>query len=316
MPDQKEAGKAFEFAILSTASNFLSRRTSTQIVENSSLKIAEASFNMFDSVSKEKYLKAAYSAFEHIVLLEPKLSSANDNNDVLELQLAPDNLGNKGDVRDVLFIKSKQNWEIGISAKNNHRAVKHSRLSDKLDFGTEWFGLNCNKSYFDYINPYFLELRKLKSEGKMWRELKNKADRFYLPILTGFKNELMLLNKQNSQSIPSKLLKYLIGGKDFYKVIKRNRKTEIYGFNFNGSLNKPTKHIRPQFKVAQLKLPKRIIELDFKVGSKDTLLLVCSEGWSVSFRIHNASSRIEPSLKFDINLVGQPPTLYSHHVSW
>ena len=36
----------------------------------------------------------------------------------------------------------------------------------------------------------------------------------------------------------------------------------------------------------------------------------------MSFRIHNASSKVEPSLKFDINLIGQPQALYSHHINW
>ncbi|MDR2122992.1 MAG: HaeIII family restriction endonuclease [Flavobacteriaceae bacterium] len=33
-------------------------------------------------------------------------------------------------------------------------------------------------------------------------------------------------------------------------------------------------------------------------------------------RIHNASTKVEPSLKFDINLIGQPQSLYSHHLNW
>jgi len=35
-----------------------------------------------------------------------------------------------------------------------------------------------------------------------------------------------------------------------------------------------------------------------------------NEGWQISFRIHNASSRIEASLKFDINLVSTPRSLF------
>ena len=44
---------------------------------------------------------------------------------------------------------------------------------------------------------------------------------------------------------------------------------------------------------------------------RETILLVTlDEGWQISFRIHNASSRIEPSLKFDINLVSAPHSLH------
>jgi hypothetical protein len=33
------------------------------------------------------------------------------------------------------------------------------------------------------------------------------------------------------------------------------------------------------------------------------------KGWQISFRIHNASTMVEPSLKFDINIVGLPSNL-------
>lgn len=316
MPNQKEAGKAFEYAILNSAFSIISENTKVNVVENSSYVIAKECFNLYDSSIKNQYNLAANSAINHIISLEPILQHSINKSDVLEIQLAADNFGIKGDVRDVLFIRLNQKWEIGISAKNNHRAVKHSRLSDKLDFGQEWFGLKCNKRYFNNINPIFEELRILKEKDKFWRDLINKADRFYLPILKNFKEELLELDKFYPDIVPSKLLKYLIGNKDYYKVIKRNKKTEIYGFNFYGTLNKSINYLKPIFRVSQLKLPKRIIEFDFKNSSKDTLILICDEGWAISFRIHNASSLVEPSLKFDINIIGQPPNLYSHHISW
>jgi len=51
------------------------------------------------------------------------------------LEIVSDLQGQSGDVRDVLAIRSLQKWEIGVSAKNNHRAVKHSRLSNDINFG-------------------------------------------------------------------------------------------------------------------------------------------------------------------------------------
>jgi len=137
-----------------------------------------------------------------------------------------------------------------------------------------------------------------------------------VPVLNAFRNELRILDNSNVGTVPAKLLSYLLGNEDFYKIIKRTRKTEIYGFNLNGTLNKSSKHTKPIAKVTRLKLPTRIIDLAFKENSTDTLLLFCDEGWQISFRIHNASSRVEPSLKFDINLIGQPPALYSHHLNW
>ncbi|WP_374110347.1 HaeIII family restriction endonuclease [uncultured Streptococcus sp.] len=39
-------------------------------------------------------------------------------------------------------------------------------------------------------------------------------------------------------------------------------------------------------------------------------------GWTISFRIHNASSRIEPSLKFDIQLIGFPSAITNIEHYW
>ena len=53
-----------------------------------------------------------------------------------------------------------------ISAKNNHRAVKHSRLSNKINFGEKWLGVSCSDNYFKEINPIFDMLASLRSKDK------------------------------------------------------------------------------------------------------------------------------------------------------
>ena len=59
-----------------------------------------------------------------------------------------------------------------------------------------------------------------------------------------------------------------------------------------------------------------IYSFDYKEGSSNTLILVLDKGWTISFRIHNASSRIEPSLKFDIQLVGIPSAVANIEQYW
>lgn len=316
MPSQTEAGKAFEFALFTEAYNYLVNTHQVLVKNDSSYNVAESCFYLFNQATQTNYLRAAKAAISHIIEIEPRLENPISNNDILTLQIVPDSEGIRGDVRDVLFIRSTQNWEIGISAKNNHKAVKHSRLSDRIDFGKEWLNLNCSEVYFNSVVPIFSELRLIKEKNELWRNLKDKHKRFYIPILEAFQKEMLRLDVENPATVPSALLSYLIGNKDFYKVIKRPNKTEIYGFNLYGTLNKSAVKIKPTFKVNRLKLPTRIIEFSFKPNSTDTLFLTCDEGWQISFRIHNASSKVEPSLKFDINLIGQPPALYTHHIHW
>ena len=316
MATQTEAGKAFEYALVKKTYELLSQYHSVELKEDSSLQVAKKCFDLFSVKEQDKYLRTAITAIQHIIEIEPKLENPSSAYDILTLQIAADSEGIKGDVRDVLLLRSSQNWEIGISAKNNHKAVKHSRLSDKIDFGKEWLSLSCSTSYFNKVLPIFQELRQLKEQHELWRNLSGKHTRFYMPVLEAFKNELMQLDRQNPSIVPANLLRYLIGNKDFYKVIKRSGKTEIYGFHLYNTLNKSAEKVKPKFKVPRLKLPTRIIEIILKPNSTDTIILTCDEGWQISFRIHNASSKVEPSLKFDINLIGQPPSLYTHHLNW
>jgi len=89
---------------------------------------------------------------------------------------------------------------------------------------------------------------------------------------------------------------------------------EIQAYNIHGTLNQSFEKQRPKVKIQKLKLPTRLIEVVFKNDSKTTLLVSLDEGWQIAFRIHNASSRVEPSLKFDINLISAPHTLFTQHV--
>ena len=245
------------------------------------------------------------------------MANGLSENDVLQLEVVADKAGQAGDVRDVLAIRSLQKWEIGISAKNNHRAVKHSRLSNDIDFGQKWLGIPCSVDYFEEIKPVFNNLAKLRTASKAtqkWDTLGDYHSSVYVPVLNAFKTELLKLDKENPGIIAERLVEYLIGNQDFYKVIKGKNKVEIQAYNLQGTLNLPFENIKPKARIQRLKLPNRLIEVVYQDNSQTTLLVTLNEGWQISFRIHNASSRIEPSLKFDINLVSAPHSLFSNQL--
>lgn len=52
----------------------------------------------------------------------------------------------------------------------------------------------------------------------------------------------------------------------------------------------------------------------FKDGSDSTMILTMDHGWTISFRIHSAATKVERSLKFDISLIGNPPVLFSQYL--
>jgi len=316
MSKQIKNGKAFEYALLSESYRILKEVGTVIIVENSSLKKAKDFFNEFDSKKQNSFKIAALKAVEFIKTLEPRLLSSKLKNDILSIELVSDKAGQAGDVRDVVFIRSKQNWEIGISAKNNHRAVKHSRLSQKLDFGEKWLGVACSSNYFIEIEAVFEMLKKLKAKDKntKWSSIENMHQVVYLPILNAFKKELIRLDSENNRVIAERLVKYLIGHQDFYKVIKGKDLVEVQAYNLGNTLGQAAGSLKPKIKVPRLKLPSRIIEVVFKEESLNTLIVALDEGWQISFRIHNASSRVGPSLKFDVNLISSPHTLFTNHI--
>ena len=247
--------------------------------------------------------------------MEPMIIENGD--DILTLHIQTDNEGKEGDVRDIVIARHDVKWEIGLSLKHNHFAVKHSRLAKGLDFGKKWFGIECSESYWNDIKPIFDYLSQQKTESKKWNELPSKDRTVYVPLLQAFMDELKRSNALDS-AVPQKMVEYLLGEFDFYKVISIDSKriTRIQSYNMHGQLNHSSKTIKPQIHIPLVCLPTRIVNLEFKPNSTNTVELYMDGGWQFSFRIHNASTKVETSLKFDIQIVGMPTTIITINCSW
>ena len=139
----------------------------------------------------------------------------------------------------------------------------------------------------------------------------------YVPLLNTFMRELKRLFNVNQSMTAQKLIKYLIGRKPFYKLIKNDRDNTsvLKVFNFVPGLGKPYNGVRPDCRPQTIPLPTRCVELAFQDGGqRNTISLIMDKGWQVDFRIHSASTKIEPSLKFDVTLEGNPPVLFTQHL--
>ena len=259
--------------------------------------------------------ESALAAVETLFELEPLI--VEDGDDELVLKIQQDSRGEEGDVRDILMVRRNIEWEIGLSLKHNHFAVKHSRLSRSLDFGDKWFGVPCSKKYWEDIKPIFDYLVEEKFKGTNWSELPAKEVDVYIPLLTAFMNEVRRSN-ENDNSIPRKMVEYLLGEFDFYKVvgIDNKRITQIQTFNLHGTLNQSSKKEMPKIKIPIASLPSRIVSLEFKPDSANTIELYMDGGWQFSFRIHNASTKVEPSLKFDVQILGIPTAIMTIECKW
>ncbi len=318
--NQTELGKAFEYACAFTIHNKCKDADyAVEIEQSPQVDTAKRFFEYLNATERDNYIKGAKAALKIIERLEPKMSDYSGD---LVISLQTDSKGQEGDVRDVLI--TIDNWEIGLSCKHNHEAVKHSRLSDTIDFGKDWFGKTCSQEYFDAVRSVFLPLRKIRDDSKaagnpaLWSDMPDKEDKCYVPVLEAFIKELKRLDSTFPGEIPSSLVRYLIGDKDFYKVIMNDKRryTQIESININGSLNQPNGKKQALINVPVMKLPTKFYEIDFKEGQKNTIVVVCDQGWNISMRIHNASSRIEPSLKFDVQLMAMPSSILTQIEPW
>ena len=319
-----EYGKAYEYACLIAIREHLSGKTDCDITtqESDALQTAKTAFEKAEKEGlSDKLVKAANAAARVIVRLEPQLEYGNGS---LNLVIQTDAQGIAGDVRDVVCVRGANGWEIGISCKHNHHAVKHSRLSATIDFGQEWVGVPCSQQYFDAVVPLFNELRDMRANAiengeplPLWNDIPDKAERYYVPVLNAFLAELKRL-ADNNPDVPSKLIEYLLGRYDFYKVITddRHKTTRVEAINIAGNLNKSANGHRSIVDVAKLKLPTRFYHMGFVPDSDNKLEIVCDEGWTLTMRIHNASSKIEPSLKFDVQLVSLPSSIHAQVEPW
>ena len=323
---QTSFGKAFEYAVSEAFYKELQHQgMNVQKVDSSKAYItAENKYNSLDSIIQEKMVKAAEASVDTVFKFEPNLNHGSER---IEISIQDDSQGIIGDVSDVVIRKNEINWQIGISCKHNHIALKHSRLSDKIDFGKEWLEYPCSNEYWNEVRPQFETYRKMienipKNERPLWKEIAptdaDKVNLVYKPILEAFKEELLRLHENNPE-VPKRLIHYLLGKKDFYKVISvdREKKTNIQAYNIHDTLSVAYGKEKATHRATKLsgKMPSQIYNISFN-NSGTTLIVVMDEGWTVSMRLHNASSKIEPSLKFDIQLTGTPSSLSTLSSYW
>ncbi len=311
-----DQGRAFEYACVIELKDRI-EDVRPVIIDEESVIAARRAWETQTDEQQSCYLKAANAFIDTLFSAEPLILECDNDNDDVILSINKDSDAEGGDVRDIVITRNSIRWDIGLSMKHNHFAAKHSRLSSTIDFGLKWYGTPCADSYWDVVKPIFERLKKFKKENIAWRDMTDKENTVYEPIVSAFIDELNRAY-QNDNTIPARLISYLLGIRDFYKVVAIDRKeiTEFQSFNLRGELNKDGKHSKASLFIPKADLPTEIISLRFKPNSRSTAELYLNNGWSLSFRIHNASTIVEPSLKFDIQFLGVPANIITVNCQW
>lgn len=286
-PSQTESGKAFEYGIASQCAILLD----AELTNNAPMQNARRAYDRFSAAEQGRIDMAAAEAITFLLGFEPRLAVATS------VRLQADNAGRVGDVRDVII--QTQQGEVGVSAKHRNTSLKHSRLSDTLDFGNSWYGVPCSDDYWDAVRPIFGNLRRLRQAEELWRNLPDKWGDYYAPILGAFVEEV-----QQHANVTAMTQYLLAGAHDYYKVIKENGTVTLQSFNVNNTLGWGQR----------VPMPDELIRIAMQPNSRSTAIMVANHGWQISFRLHNASSKVEPSLKFDVKLIGTPERLTRQNI--
>ena len=239
MASQTQNGKAYECVVAEA----LSRITGFGIAVTPEYHKAKNYLETLDGDQVVRFERTASEAAK-IIYRQESLSLLKTG----DIRLQPDSKGQRGDVRDIVIAVPSR--EIGISCKTNHADLKHSRLSQRLDFVRSW-GIcesGCSDIYWSEIRPIFESLAEIRSKScrtAEWKELPDVAGSVYWPLLEAWRKELVrALGNPGTESSRrcASLARYLFGNRDFFKVVGRHGKrtfVSVQGFNFGGTLNIP-----------------------------------------------------------------------------
>ena len=323
MAKQTEIGKAFEYACFQAIANKAKAfQVPVNQCRNKPYDEASAFFKGLDGDLQTDLFEGAKASIEFVFSCEPHMSDSNIRED-LSLRLQTDAEGQKGDVRDIVLervddtSKKRNAWQCGVSCKHNHDAVKHPRvgLNGKSDFLDKWTSgrFKCSEAFFHSLSSISNLL--VDNKGGSWESVFPDIDiDLYKPISEAVQKEIKRL--QGQPEFVTVLFSYMIGEYDFYKMMAfdKERRTQLSVFNIQGSLNKKTKFKKPERVLKQTPKPRVILAVT--EISNSTFQILFDEGWAFSLRIHNASGKIEPSLKYDVRLVGVPFELVNISFPW
>ena len=290
---QTESGHAFEYAL---AQALVDVTPATAADNEKPYQTAARGHEGMEVERREDLKIAAREAITFLCAFEDGLR--DNRSGVVHIQSAHV-ARQRADVRDIVV--RYPNYELGISAKNKSLEQRAPRLSDTIDFGEEWLDTPVSDEYWRKVKPIFQDLRAIQGRCVLWKNLPNKAE-IYQSTLSAFMEEVRRIYDLRSSKVPENFVRYILGKFDFYQVTKENGSVSIASFNLSNTLSWGNR----------VPLPKRILFCDFIPASRNTILLVFDKGWQIRLRIHNASKKVEPSLKFSITIEGWPKNIARH----
>ena len=288
-------GRGLEYAFALAVESCLGVRVSGDIKA-----LRRNAYERLGSEMKEVFSKDARALLAHLLQLE----GIPQGEGGWSARYLDDASARDGDVRDIVI--SKGDREVGISCKSNHKAFKHSRISPESSLRVAWRlspVSGSDRGYVQELGRLFDDLESQTFDD--WSDLgARRKQAFYDACIAAFNKEIRrLIGEIGDSEISFRLAKYFLGSKGYYKCVVSRGGSFLQAFCFGRSV------------VARISFPRRLIALDSPPGKHGVLHMHFDRGFSFSLRLHNASSSYERSLKFDIQALALPQSLYTHHLS-
>lgn len=301
--DKKYTGIAFEYAAILSLKYQLDNIKVNSTLNDRALGL-ESNYHKFSEQEKYEYEKAASLALAEIL---PNYNQQDwQNLGKFEIHSMEDYHGVEGDVRDFVLINT--DIEIGFSCKNNKDSAKHSRLSIRTNFYSDWGirKIGCSDGFKEKMKQIFSPLIKFNEENgnPTWDNYDptgvKKGKECYEAIILALQEEFTN-NPLNAQEM-KQLALYLMGYKSNYKILKKKNSVVITYMNSENNL--------PQ--CPEVKFPTKIENMTLgrmENGFVNTLIMNCDNGWIFEFRIHNDEREVRKPLKFDISIKEYSPSI-------
>ena len=272
-----QIAKANRFAIAYQCANLFN--SNTQLVDNLEFQRAKSAFRLLSSEKQKALTKNAINCISVLKKYDGNLKSAKS------VVIQHDKAYRSNDPRDILV--ETEGGEIGITSRNSSDFLKCSKVSRNFDFGKIWYDKPCSSYYWQAVNPVFDDLES--RDKQFWKNIRNKHDDYYMPILRAFLDEVI------RSADASKLFHYLLGGKDYYRIVSERRYLYITPHNINGRLNFGSK----------IHLPNRIASTYIDPKCKTRANIVFDNYWTITFQLCNPTALIQPWLMFNICILGR-----------
>ena len=287
MGRQVEMGYAWEGALVLV----LEERLAVVAVDDEPSRKVRAAFDALDEPGCGKMRHAAGCAVDELLVLDRRLHEAT------HLKVVPTSTGRHGSPVDIEV--HTRRGVVGLSGKHNSDEVKAPRLSATNDWGKVWSGFPVSDRYWQDMAAPFAYLARAKQEGKTFPGLGARKDRVYLCVLCAFEDEVRRLEQEHDGQFVEALWRFVVGTHDHWKVECVEGHVLIQAVNPNGGL--PGAGWRAPVKIEMQR-------------DGNNVLMMRMDEWLLKWRLHNASTRVEPSLKFSVTLEGMPASAMKRSV--